>query len=567
MIGSVEGHFSTVFGKLAKLQSKTPFSLAIVAGDLFAEPSSPSTEDEDAITSLLEGRLEPALPIYFGIGRHGFPERVTEHLERNNSELCQNLYFLAKRSTTKTSEGIRVVSLGGTLDANVTAGLSQDKYLPSHTEGDARSLHGANSADILITNSWPASITTGSKVSIGEGAQAPIEEQCVADLCAALKPRYHFSTSGESFYEREPFFHAPKEGASGDRPLTRFISLASSNTLSKAKWLYAFSLDPKAPTPSILPTGTTPSPLNVAQKRSRAEDQPETFSRYASNGSSHHSRPHKKRRNQPPPGPGECFFCLSNPNLSTHLITSIAADSYLTTAKGPLTLASTYPGLQMPCHILLIPLTHVPTLAAASDSAVQQSTFSELQLYRGALNAMLSRKAANKLGSVTWEVSRERGVHFHWQFLPVPIEMIQKGLVEAAFKVEAENENYPNFQRRDIGDGSGEGEYFRVWISAPEVAKSTKSGDQPAEIDESDDEADNTATGIAIPASETQLVLPIVADMRFDIQFGRRVMGKLLGLEKRLDWRDCVPGEEEEKQEADRFKEMFKPFDFSLDDE
>ena len=558
-----------MFAKVAKLQSKNPFAFAIVAGDLFADPATSSAEYEDAVFSLLDGKIEVALPTYFSVGRYGLPSNVTKRLDAGQGELCSNLYFLGKRSTTKTSEGIRIVFLGGSLDATVAAGQSQDKFLPFHTEGDARVLHGANSADILITSDWPASITIGSKVSpsFSDSGFHPVEEQCVADLCATLCPRYHFSTSGEAFFEREPFFHKLRDDAPDERLLTRFISLASSNSESKAKWLYAFSLDPKASVPTSLPPGTTASPLNTAQKRVRSDHAPnsEPFARFASNGSSHNVRPHKRRRNQPPPGPGECFFCLSNPNLSTHLIASIASDSYLTTAKGPLTLSSTYPGLQIPCHILLIPLTHAPTLAAAPDPVTQSSTYAELQRYRGALNSMLEAKAAGRLGSVTWEVSRNRGIHFHWQFLPIPVETIEQGLVEAAFRVEAENENYPSLQTRDIGNGVGEGEYFRVWIWQPGKA-AAKPNHEEFEDPEDSNEAMDKVNGASVSASKTQLVMPLVPEIRFDIQFGRRVMGKLLGLEKRLDWRDCVEGEEEEKMDANQFKELFKQFDFSLDE-
>lgn len=555
-----------MFDKLAKLHSKNAFTFAIIAGDLFHDPSVSSPATEEAVTTLLDGKVNIALPTYFGVGRHGLPTRVIERLEANHGEICPNLYFLGKRSTTKTSEEVRIVTIGGSLDTSVTAGQSQDKYLPFHTEGDVKVLHGANSADILISSSWPASVRNHSKIPFAVDAE-PVGEQCMADLCAALRPRYYFSTSDEAFYEREPFFHTPKEDAPDERPLTRFISLASMSASSKAKWLYAFSLDPKASYPLTLPVGTTVSPLSVAQKRVRFDHplDPQPFARFATNDSSHHSRPHKRRRNQPPAGPGECFFCLSNPNLSTHLITSIATDSYLTTAKGPLTLASTYPGLHISCHVLLIPLTHAATLSAVPEQASQSCTYAELQKYRSALHSMLSSKAAGGLGSVTWEVSRNRGIHFHWQFLPVPVHMIERGLVEAAFRVEAENEQYPSFQKRDIGNGVGEGEYFRLWIWKPRPATTeAKSDGENHGAEDKEVEDGNTASAAA---AEVQMVLPLVPELRFDIQFGRRVMGKLLGLEKRLDWRDCVQGEDEEKAEADRFKELFKHFDFSLEDD
>lgn len=44
---------------------------------------------------------------------------------------------------------------------------------------------------------------------------------------------------------------------------------------------------------------------------------------------------------------------------------------------------------------------------------------------------------------------------------------------------------------------------------------------------------------------------------------GRRVLAKVLGLQT-VHWKDCVLSLEEEKGDAERFKEAFKEFDFSL---
>ncbi|MCJ1413798.1 hypothetical protein MMC32_000123 [Xylographa parallela] len=553
IVGAIAGQIPPVFEKLSKLHAKNSFSLAIVAGDLFADPAIASPEDEETVSSLLAGNFSIPLPTYFTIGNHALPQKIIDRLEEATGEVCPNLYFLGKRSTTKTSEGIRMVNLGGFLDPSVTAGLSKEKYLPFHTEGDAKSLHGANTADILLTSTWPSSIRTESSIPLPEGLQDAPSEQCVAELCATLKPRYHFSTSPNFFYEREPFFHLPTEDHPDTRAVTRFISLASPSSPSKAKYLYAFSLDPSAPQPSELPAGSTASPFRpVTKKRPSAPDQ-QTYSRYSD--TTPHHRPSKRAR-QPPPTPSECFFCLSNPSLATHLITSIATDTYLTTAKGPLSEPSTYPSLPFPAHILLIPLTHAPTLAAIPDVA----TYNEMQRYRSALHSMLVAKAGGVLGAVTWEVSRADGIHIHWQLLPVSVGLITKGLVEAAFKVEAENEKYPLFKAREIGDGRGEkGDYFRVWIWRP--GKDNEA--QPPEKENghgSDKPASSTGT-------EVSLVLALSANFRFDLQFGRRVMAKLLGLEKRANWRDCGQAQAEEVADAEAFKKAFRDFDFSMDED
>ena len=140
------------------------------------------------------------------------------------------------------------------------------------------------------------------------------------------------------------------------------------------------------------------------------------------------------------------------------------------------------------------------------------------------------------------------------------VSLIDKGLVEAAFKVEADNEKYPLFKPKEIGDGKGEkSDYFRVWIWRPAQSIAT----QPSNEEHgngTDDPADSAG-------KEISLILPLSSSFRFDLQFGRRVMAKLLGLEKRVNWRDCGQDEAEEVADAQAFKKAFREFDFSLEEE
>jgi len=531
---------SSLFKKLSTLLAKNAFSFAIIVGDLFVDPTSPTAADDEDMEALLKGEIKVPLPTYFTLNSYALPQRVVEKLESSNGELTPNLYFLGKRTTIKTSEGIKIVALGGTLNSNIIGGLSKDKYLPFYTESDAKSLFGANSADILITSQWPSSIRAGSKVAFNSDLDEPPAHQCIADLCATLKPRYHFSTSTNTFWEREPFFHMPNEGTEDHKPITRFISLASYNNIANQRWLYAFSMDPSAALPMSIPPGTTVSPLlGKFQKRTRLPDQEQSYSRFAKPDHQHRS----SKRSRPQPTPSECFFCLSNPNLATHLITSIGTDAYLTTAKGPLSTPTTFPILGFPAHILIIPLPHAPTLDLIANLATRTSTVQEMQRYRQALQAMVRHQSKGELGAVTWEVSRAGGVHVHWQFLPVSTDLVKRGLVEAAFRVEAENERYPHFRAEDINnDGvSEQSDHFRVWI--------WRAGDGDAEIN-----AD----------IEKSLVLRLPSDQRFDVQFGRRVLAKLLQLETRLDWKDCMQSQAGEVEDAKAFKKAFRDFDFSI---
>lgn len=570
--GSVRGQFPAVFEKLSKLHAKKSFSLAIILGDLFADPAEASAQDEENVNSLVKGDISVPLPTYFTVRNHPLPPRVIERLQKTENEVCPNLYFLNKRSTITTSEGLRIVTLGGTLDSAGTAGHSKERFLPFHTEGDAHALRGAKSADILITSHWPLSIRSGSRVNSPVPVNPLLEEQCVADLCSALKPRYHLTTSDETFYEREPFFHLTDQSQTETTSVTRFISLAAFDNPSKQKSLYAFSIDPATAPPSILPPGTTASPLTNSKKRPRLPEQAESYSRFVQPSSNEHEHSKKRPRRQPPPTPQECFFCLANPNVATHLITSIANDSYLATAKGPLTNSSTFTSLRYPAHVLIVPLAHSPTLRMIPDPESRASTVKEMHQYRRALQSYLSHTSKDvPLGAVTWELSREAGIHVHWQFLPVSAELVEKGLVAAAFRVEAENEKYAAFYpsptppNSNNADMSNEGDYFRLWIWRPDSPLLAPNGAKKVIVDNINPLAPvSPSVREGGDGVEISLTLPIPPSARFDAQFGRRVMAKLLGLETRMDWRDCGQEVDEERRDAEAFRNGFRLWDFSL---
>jgi len=528
----VNGHFRAVIQKLNALHGKNAFAFALIAGNLFADSESSTAEDDQNVQDLLEGNITISLPIYFALGTQALPIPIVNKLQASDSgELCPNLYYLGKRTTTKTSDGIRIVALGGSLDPNTTT-KSKDQYLPLYTENDAKTLKGMNQADILVTAQWPSEIRTGSNVSIGDHEELN-SQPCIAELSAALRPRYHFSTSPVLFYEREPFFHAPKEDAPSEYYITRFLSLASYGNTSKQKWIYAFSIDPTSTPPLAVPAGTTASPLAFINRNRGSLPDQDTY-RFSSGKHDSHQRPFKKhKRGAPPPTQGECFFCLSNPNLATHLITSIGTESYLTTAKGPLPTSSTYPFIKFPSHILLIPMAHSPTLSLIPDVDSRTSTRLEMDKYRSAIQNMLSTLSKDALGSVTWEISRASGFHTHWQLVPIPADIITRGLVEAAFKVEAENKSHPHLEK---GDPDESVDYFRIWIHDPKTKK------------------------------DISLHFALDAGFR-DLQYARRVLAKLLGLEGRIMWQDCGQTVDDENKDVEEFKKAFKPFDFTEEEE
>jgi diadenosine tetraphosphate (Ap4A) HIT family hydrolase len=536
VIGDVNGQCKAVFQKLGALHAKNNFAFAIIVGSLFGDAGDNDGTVPVDVQLLLDGKLQVPLPTYFALPRHPLPSAVVDKLESSNDELCHNLYFLGKRSVTKTSEGIRIVALGGQLDSNIIAGQSKDKYPPFYGDTDAKTLRGATKADILVTTEWPEDIRKRSRVEFNPEAE-PQSQQCIADLDAVLKPRYHFSTSGDIFYEREPFFHVPSEETDNLYPITRFISMAAYGNPGKQKWIYAFSIDPSASHSVSPPAGSTACPVTLSEKKRPPPEHREQTLVY--DDGSRGRRPAKRRKgeNRGPLSASECFFCLANENIATHLVTSIGDNSYMTTAKGPLPTSQTFPKLGFPGHMLIIPFSHQPTLGSMEEEE-RQATYSEMQKYRVAMNSMLKSAADEDYGSVTWEVSKSSLPHTHWQYLPVPADLIQKGLVEAAFKALAENMHWPTFQKEDVADGFEEtSDFFRVLVWDPKTD----------------------------PAKQTSYVLRFDEKIRFHSQFGREVLAKLLRLDKRIDWRDCGQTQADEEQDVGKFKEAFKDFDFASD--
>lgn len=538
VVGPVDGQFQDVFKKLDQLHAKNSFSFAIIAGELFREPSSSEADDEQ-ISQLVRGSIKVPLTTYFTVHRSPLPSRVVEKLNSSDGEVCENLCYLGNRTVLSTADGVKIVALGGRLDAGTTAGLTKDRYSPFFTASDLKSLYGANTADILLTSTWPSAIQKGSTVAVPDGTKEPASSDLVSELCAKLKPRYHFSSS-EFFFEREPFIHPVATDEPSTTLVTRFISPAHFGNGNKQKWLYAFSIDPKAEQANTMPPGTTVSPFSSMLKRGAPTRSSEFNTRFSSTD----RRPPKRAR-PPPPGPDECYFCLSNPNLAAHLIASIGEESYLTGARGPLPTSSTFDSLRGSTHLLIIPLPHSPRLTDIADTTARLATVTEMDCYRKALQAMVDSQSGGTLGTVTWEVSREKGVHTHWQFLPIGNEMVKKGLVEAAFKVEAENERYPALEmvrKGHLDDMDTEGDCFRLWISGRRTT--------------------DVADGASNQIEEIFLRLPIPEDVRFRLQFGRQVMAKLLGLGDRLNWKDCLQSPAEETEDVETFKSSFKPFNF-----
>lgn len=76
VLGDVYGQLQPAFTKISSLHAKNNFSLAIVAGNLFAE-------DDTAVDDLLGGRINIPLPTYFTVGTTALPQRIIDKIEKD----------------------------------------------------------------------------------------------------------------------------------------------------------------------------------------------------------------------------------------------------------------------------------------------------------------------------------------------------------------------------------------------------------------------------------------------------------------------------------------------------
>ncbi|KAK8865643.1 hypothetical protein IAR55_000788 [Kwoniella newhampshirensis] len=228
-------------------------------------------------------------------------------------------------------------------------------------------------------------------------------------------------------------------------------------------------------------------------------------------------------------GPAECWFCLSNPKVTKHLIVAIGSETYVTLPKGqliPTSAKHVAQGGSKPLvpgggHVLIIPIAHHPTLLSipAEDA---MSIISELEGFKSSLRACYASYGAVP---VTFEVGRlaGRGGHAHVQIVPISKELAEK--VEESFRRAGEKQNidWEAEPERALARVGPTGNYFKV--ECPDGKKMVH-----------------------------------LLKGNFDLQFGRMVIGSLLGLHHRIDWKECAQSEAEDKEDAVKFKKAFAPF-------
>lgn len=169
---------------------------------------------------------------YFITGGKATPTSAQLRIDAQEGELCNNLYYLGKRGSLSTSNGLRIAFLSGTFanEEGPHVYTAKDVTALKNLKMPASSPVGV---DILLTHEWPLNIENG---TAQEAQKASSAVAPVADIAAAIKPRYHFAASEHRFYEREPY-----KNTSGfvdehhAEHVTRFVGLGDALNTTKAR--------------------------------------------------------------------------------------------------------------------------------------------------------------------------------------------------------------------------------------------------------------------------------------------------------------------------------------------
>jgi len=90
-----------------------------------------------------------------------------------------------------------------------------------------------NLVDILLTYEWPSNILNDSQQAKTLNINNSTGQSTIANLNMNLSPRYHFASSENVFFEREPFKNEAEHH-------TRFIGLSSFGNSKKERVIYIY---------------------------------------------------------------------------------------------------------------------------------------------------------------------------------------------------------------------------------------------------------------------------------------------------------------------------------------
>ncbi|URE35275.1 zinc finger CCCH domain-containing protein [Musa troglodytarum] len=378
LCGDVLGCLNHLFKRVQSVNKSTgPFDALLCVGQFFPD----SADGLDEVADYIEGRSAVPIPTYFtgdyGVGAVRFLSAASKlpsnrGFKTDGLEVCPNLFWL-KGSGKFSLHGLTVVYLSG----RQSSGADESGIYSEDDVGALRALAEEQGiVDLFLT--YPG-VSCGADTSNTPPVVADPSgcDPLVSELAAEIKPRYHIAGTKGVFYAREPYTN------NESLHVTRFLGLAAVG--NKDKQLCAM----KEVNAYITLLGHY---ITVVIYICLPEIYSCDFSYssiYDVNGRGRTER--------------SCWFCLSSPNVESHLVLSIGESYYCALAKGPL----------VPNHVLLVPVDHCPnTLTMPLD------TETELEKYKSALNIYFKNQAK---AVVFFELIFPQSPHANLQAIPIPL--------------------------------------------------------------------------------------------------------------------------------------------------
>ncbi|CAG2164796.1 unnamed protein product [Oppiella nova] len=537
--GDVRGKYRQLFSRISVVNKKSgPFDVVLCVGQFFG------VDCDEEYNDLIHGSIcLPSIPIYI-LG--ATDERLVKYYKTDDPnsdyesgfELIDGITYLGRKGILTGSSGLRIAYFSGNQS---TDGKSGDKSTFDMKDYESLLLsHQSSSSvvDLLLTSQWPKHVfryTEGHEKSL-EDKNSEFGSELVSKLSLLLRPRYHLVSGYNSFYERHPFRNH-RVLAETARHVTRFIAVADVANEAKQKWLYAFAITPaKGIDANELikqPTDVTENPFfdikfeakNEMSTKDKSNESTQFFydlsQRHDNQNRSYNNKRKRQQNNEfrerkqrPPMNPQECWFCLASPQVEKHLIISIGDHSYLAMAKGGLTDE----------HLLILPIDHLRSTIELESEEVAN----ELNRFKSALIKYFDSKSQ----SVVFFERNFKSSHLQIQCVSIPKSKAQD--LKSVVLEQTEQRNVDFKQLSDdleLKDVLNPGiPYFYMELPNGKVFTRIKTNEF------------------------------------FPIQLGRELLAhpSVLNCGDRVDWKQCSLPDDEAIAIANRIREEFKHFDFTL---
>ncbi|CAO1299250.1 unnamed protein product [Diamesa hyperborea] len=510
--GDVDSKLDTLFSKITALNKKSPFHFLFCVGNFFS--GSRVEELQDYKT----GKKTVPIPTFI-LGANDENELKTYEGIDENNEICENLTYLGKKGIFTSASGFTIAYLSGVEcnekdESKESWNFDKKDIIALRNSCLRNGSHPDNykGVDFLLTSQWPEGMVEGEKNT----------SKLISFLALEIKPRYHFCGLNNLHYEKPPF-RFPAHSSDSVELVSRFIGLAKQGNAKKGKFLYAFNAQPL----------NTMRLTDLMQKSIDEIECPYLVMNFqdiiGNSGSSNQfffdmnaGDDRKRSRNNDSNrkkfkqdlDQEKCWFCLSSESIEKHLIISVGDNFYIALAKGPL---NNY-------HVLILPTQHIQSAAQLSEDH-----FQELELFKRALKKYFESK---DMVAIFFERNYKTS---HLQINAIGIAKDMEWQIKATFDDKSE----------EFG------------LSFETIPKLESSKDLP----------DNAPYFvIELPGNDTLLTRKM---NRFPINFGRDFLcaETLLNCEDKIDWRNCLLPKNIENDIVKTFRDTYKDFDFTQDDD